>query len=93
MGVARMARDHLANPLRAISDGRLEAGTRMKGPHGCMIRDTYSTQRKYEARARVTMVVADLGWIDFDFGSSPGCWAVKFASYCQSRMTEYPRSY
>ena len=56
MGVARMARDHLAKPLRAISDGRLEAGTRMKGPHGCMIRDTYSTQRKYEARARVTWV-------------------------------------
>ena len=35
-------------------------------------------------------VIQDLGWVDFDLGSSPGWWAATVATYCPSRMVEYP---
>ena len=41
---------------------------------------------------RVTLVVAYLGWVDLDLGSSPGWWAATVATYCPSRMVEPPKS-
>ena len=37
-------------------------------------------------------MVADLGWVDLDLGSSPGWWAAIVASYCPSRVVEHPKS-
>ena len=34
---------------------------------------------------RASHVLVDLGWVDFDFGSSPGWWAATVATYCPSR--------
>ena len=33
-----------------------------------------------------------LGWVDLDFGSSPGWWAATVATYCPIRMVEHPKS-
>ena len=32
------------------------------------------------------------GWVDLDFGSSPGWWAAIVATYCPSREVEYAKS-
>ena len=36
-------------------------------------------------------LLANLGWVDLDLGSSPGWWAGTVASYCPSRMVEHPK--
>ena len=41
---------------------------------------------------RVAHHVSDLGWVDFDLGSSPGWWAAIVASYCPSRVVEHTKS-
>ena len=41
---------------------------------------------------RVTMVVWDLGCVDSDLQSSPGCQAATVATYCPGRMEEHPKS-
>ena len=41
---------------------------------------------------RVAHLLANLGWVDFDLGSSPGWWAATVATYCPSRMVEHPKS-
>ena len=41
---------------------------------------------------RVAHLLGNLGWVDFDLGSSPGWWAATVASYCPSRMVEHPKS-
>ena len=41
---------------------------------------------------RETHLVANLGWVDLDFGSSPGWWAATVATYCPNRMVEHPKS-
>ena len=43
-------------------------------------------------RARVTLVVEYLGWVDLDLGSSSDWWAATVATYCPSRMVEHPKS-
>ena len=43
-------------------------------------------------RYRVTHLLADLGWVDYDFGSSPGWWAATAATYCRSKMVQHPKS-
>ena len=40
----------------------------------------------------VSHLVADLGWVNLDLGSSPGWWAATVATYCPSRMVEHPKS-
>ena len=37
-------------------------------------------------------LLANLGWVDLDLGSSPGWWAGTVASFCPSRMVEHPKS-
>ena len=37
-------------------------------------------------------MVWQLGWVDFDLGSSPGWWAATVAAYCPNRMVEHPKS-
>ena len=37
-------------------------------------------------------LLRQLGWVDLDFGSSPGCWAVIVVTYCPSKIAEYPKS-
>ena len=37
-------------------------------------------------------LLANLGWVDLDLGSSPGWWAGTVASYFPSRMVELPKS-
>ena len=37
---------------------------------------------------RVTHLLANLDWVDFDLGCSPGWWAATVATYCQSRPGE-----
>ena len=41
---------------------------------------------------RASHVLEDLGWVDLDFGSSPGWWAATVATYCPNRMVEHPKS-
>ena len=41
---------------------------------------------------RVTHLVANLGWVDLDLGSSPRLVAATVATYCPSRMVEHPKS-
>ena len=41
---------------------------------------------------RVTLVVEYLGWVDLDFGSSPGWWAANVATYGPSRVVEDAKS-
>ena len=41
---------------------------------------------------RVSHLVADLGWVDLDLGSSPGRWAATVATYCPGRVVEHPKS-
>ena len=41
---------------------------------------------------RVAIPVVHLGWVHFNFGSSPGWWAATAAFYCPSRMVESPKS-
>ena len=40
---------------------------------------------------RVTKVVAHLGWVDLDLGSSPGKWAATVATYCPSQMVQHSK--
>ena len=41
---------------------------------------------------RASHVLEDLGFVDLDFGSSPGWWAATVATYCPSRVVEHPKS-
>ena len=41
---------------------------------------------------RVAHLLANLGWVDLNLGSSPGWWAATVATYCPSRMVEHPKS-
>ena len=41
---------------------------------------------------RVGHLLADLGWVDLDLGSSPGWWAATVAIYCPGRMMEHSKS-
>ena len=41
---------------------------------------------------KVTMAVADLGWVDLDLWSSAGWWAATVAIYCPNRMVEHQKS-
>ena len=41
---------------------------------------------------RVAHLLAILGWVDLDSGSSPWLWAATVATYCPSRMVEDPKS-
>ena len=41
---------------------------------------------------RVSHLLADLGWVDLDLGSSPGWLAIAVAIFCPSRMVEHPKS-
>ena len=47
--------------------------------------------RLYHDYYRVSHVLVDLGWVDLDFGSSPGWWAATVATYCPSRLGELPK--
>ena len=38
---------------------------------------------------REFLLLANLGWVDFDFGSSPGWWA---GTVARSKMVEHPKS-
>ena len=40
----------------------------------------------------MTHLVANLGWVDLDLGSSPRLVAATVATYCPSRMVEHPKS-
>ena len=42
---------------------------------------------------RVSYLVADLGWVDLDVGSSPSWWwwAVNVATLCPGRVVEHPK--
>ena len=40
----------------------------------------------------MTHLLVNLGWVDFDLGSSPGWWAATVATYCPSRVVEHPKS-
>ena len=41
---------------------------------------------------RVTHLLANLGWVDFDLGCSLGWWAATVATYCPSKPGELPKS-
>ena len=41
---------------------------------------------------RVSHLVADLGWVDLDLGSSAGCWAAIVATYYPGRVVEHSKS-
>ena len=45
----------------------------------------------FESNYRVTKVVADLGLVGLDLGSSPGSWAATVATYCPSQMVQHPK--
>ena len=40
----------------------------------------------------MTHMLANLGWVDFDLGCSPGWWAATVAIFCPSRPGELPKS-
>ena len=40
---------------------------------------------------KVTVVVADLGWVDLYLDNYPGCWAENPATYCSSRRVVHPK--
>ena len=46
----------------------------------------------FESNYRVTKVVADLGLVGLDLGSSPGSWAATVATYCPNQMVQHPKS-
>ena len=41
---------------------------------------------------RVSHLLAELGWVDLNLGSSPGWWAAPVDTFCPSRMVEHPKS-
>ena len=43
-------------------------------------------------QCRLAHLLANLGWVDFDLGSSPGWWAATVATYCPSKVVEHPKS-
>ena len=45
-----------------------------------------------ESQNMVSHLVANLGWVDLDLGSSPGWWAATVATYCPGRVAEHPKS-
>ena len=47
---------------------------------------------KFQRLYRVSHLVADLGFVDLDFGSSPGWWASTLATHCPGRVVEHPKS-
>ena len=46
-------------------------------------------QGEVNLKYRVSHLVADLGWIDLDLGSSLGWWAATAATYCPGRVVEH----
>ena len=57
-----------------------------------LTREVKVTPQKRLRKYRVGHLLADLGWVDLDFGSSPGWWAATVATYCPGRMMEHSKS-
>ena len=67
-----------------VSANLLNSSARLFAHHFLLV---IPTQPNY----RVTKVVADLGLVDLDLGSSPGSWAATVATYCPSQMVQHPK--
>ena len=70
---------NFANPIRALSfhpSTSLSAFNRIPRGECYALREWLPSHRNVsENEYRVTVVVADLGWVDLDLGSSPGWWS------------------
>ena len=58
----------------------------------CLRSSVASADKAMQYKYRVGQVVADLGLVDLDLGSSLGWWAAPAATYCPSRMVKHTKS-